>query len=104
MNTLDKKYDPIQELIASKQLKIVGVVFEKDQINIKLNTNQLLVDSLQKYPRLSNASSEDRNMFLLIAQGTGIHWPTLDEDLSLYGFMKDYLNTSFTGNATIKIL
>ncbi len=104
MNTLDKKYDPIQEFIAAKQLKITAVTFENDLINITLNTNQLLIDSLLKYPRLSTAKSVDRDNFLLIAQGTGIHWPTLDEDLSLYGFMKDYLNTSFTGNATIKIL
>ena len=27
----------------------------------------------------------------LIGNGTGIHWPAIDEDLSLKGFLKDEL-------------
>jgi len=42
------------------------------------------------FPSLSNASKEQREDFRLIGDGEGIHWPQLDEDLSvkglLYGF------------------
>jgi hypothetical protein len=42
------------------------------------------------FPSLSNASKEQREDFRIIGDGEGIHWPQLDEDLSvkglLYGF------------------
>lgn len=38
---------------------------------------------LEFYPRLKNAQKEDRENFEIIGDGTGIHWPELDEDLSV---------------------
>ena len=38
--------------------------------------------------RLSNASESDRNNFIISPSGYGIHWPTLDEDISLNGLLK----------------
>ena len=35
------------------------------------------------YPRLSNAGAEERGNWRLIGGGTGIHWPELDEGISL---------------------
>jgi hypothetical protein len=35
------------------------------------------------YPRLLYGTVEERNNWRLIGQGEGIHWPDLDEDISV---------------------
>jgi hypothetical protein len=35
------------------------------------------------YPRLAHASPSERNDWRLIGRGEGIHWPALDEDISV---------------------
>lgn len=39
------------------------------------------------YPRLMRASKEKLSNFRIIGKGSGIHWPDLDEDLSIRGFI-----------------
>ena len=38
--------------------------------------------------RLSEATPEQRANFRLIGTGQGVHWPDLDEDLSVEGFLR----------------
>jgi len=42
---------------------------------------------LEFYPRLKNATKAERGNFQLIGLGSGIHWPDLDEDLSVEGIV-----------------
>lgn len=42
---------------------------------------------LSWFPKLFHAASAKRNRFRLIGDGVGIHWPDLDEDLSVSGLM-----------------
>ncbi len=35
------------------------------------------------YPRLLHGKAEERNNWRLIGEGEGIHWPDLDEDISV---------------------
>lgn len=44
------------------------------------------------YPRLKNASEEERNNY--ISSYYGLHWTELDEDLSFDGFYKHSLSSS----------
>jgi len=39
------------------------------------------------FPRLLHASTEQRAVFELIGDGEGIHWPDVDEDLSVRGLV-----------------
>ena len=59
-----------------------------DNKNIFLETKDGIVKSmpLDWFPRLEQASVEQRNEFELSA--FGIHWEELDEDLSFEGFFK----------------
>ena len=41
---------------------------------------------------LKNASVKCLKNFRLVGSGVGIHWPDLDEDLSLKGFLKEFLS------------
>jgi hypothetical protein len=38
-------------------------------------------------PALENASEEERNNFEISPSGYGIHWPLLDEDISINGLL-----------------
>ncbi|MXW24008.1 MAG: DUF2442 domain-containing protein [Chloroflexi bacterium] len=42
---------------------------------------------LDWYPRLTHATPEERDNWRLIAGGEGIHWPDLDEDISVEGLI-----------------
>jgi hypothetical protein len=93
MSTSPVQYDSIEKLILETDLKITGVHFDvaADGMFISLNNSHSIVDRISKYKRLANAREELLVRFELIAEGKGIHWPELDEDLSLKGFLNDYL-------------
>jgi Protein of unknown function (DUF2442) len=40
------------------------------------------------FPRLRDASTEERADYVLIGGGIGIHWPRIDEDLSVAGLLR----------------
>jgi hypothetical protein len=39
------------------------------------------------YPRLAHGSPSERGHWRLIGRGEGIHWPDLDEDISVVGLL-----------------
>lgn len=39
------------------------------------------------FPRLASASPSQRENYEFIADGVGIHWPDLDEDISVEGLL-----------------
>ncbi|MEO7293704.1 MAG: DUF2442 domain-containing protein [Ginsengibacter sp.] len=93
MNTSHNKYDAIEHLIFKEGLKIKSVDFNKslDKMHIHLTNDLIFIIPTASYPSLRNADKRKLNNLELIAGGTGIHWLDLDEDLSLKGFLKDYL-------------
>jgi len=90
MNTSNKSYDPITDIIFTKGLKIKSATHKDRKLDIILNNDLILVVSLKNYKKLNGAPLEEVNNFKIIGNGTGLHWPTLDEDLSLYGFLKEF--------------
>ena len=40
------------------------------------------------YPRLVAASDRERRSWFLVGSGIGIHWPQLDEDISVEGLLR----------------
>jgi hypothetical protein len=39
--------------------------------------------SVQRFPRLQSATPEQRKVWRMIGKGDGIHWPEIDEDISI---------------------
>ena len=39
------------------------------------------------FPRLANATKEQLQSWVLLGNGEGIHWPEIDEDLSVNGLL-----------------
>lgn len=55
----------------------------EDTLTIELTDGRIISVPLSWYPRLVHATPEDRNNWRLIGNGEGIHWPDLDEDISV---------------------
>lgn len=93
MSTSANKYDFFESLIFIKGLVIQSLEFDRssDIMTIYLSHNQKFKTKISRYAKLQNASDSALKNYVLEARATGIHWPELDEDLSLKGFLKDYL-------------
>ncbi len=61
--------------------------FDDENMWIALSDGRQLSVPLTYFPRLLNASSEQRNKFELSGGGTGIHWEEIDEDISVPGLI-----------------
>jgi len=67
-------------------LKPRAVEFTATELVVTLVDGRKIVTPLAWYPRLLGASAAQRAKYELMAMG--IHWPLLDEDLSIAGMLK----------------
>ena len=61
------------------------VVVTRDALVVDLADGRTISVPLAWYPRLANGKSSERSNWRLIGRGVGIHWPDLDEDISVAG-------------------
>lgn len=99
MSTFQNNYDSLERLIFTEGLRIktIDVHPELDLLLVILNTNAVLQQKISSYPLLKLATKEQLLQYEIQANGTGIYWYSLDEDLSLKGFLTDTLKR-FVGN------
>ncbi len=90
MNTFQNKNDSLESIIFESKLKIVAIDFhtEINTMLIVLNTGTVIHSEINITESLKGASLEQLKDYAIIAEGTGIHWASLDEDISLKGFLK----------------
>lgn len=62
----------------------IKIWFEDNQIFIKNSSGEKKSHPLSWFPKLLNASDEERKEFSI--SPFGIHWEKIDEDLSFEGF------------------
>ena len=67
----------------STAITAVGLTTDEDTISVDLTDGRTIAAPLAWYPRLLHGTPEERNHWRWIGGGTGIHWPDLDEDLSI---------------------
>ncbi len=63
--------------------RALDVSVSDDYLAIKLEDGRGLSVPLAWFPRLVQASAEQRKNWRLIGRGVGIHWPEIDEDISI---------------------
>jgi len=61
--------------------------FDKENMWVALTDGRQLSIPLLYFPRLLNATPEQRNNYELSGGGTGIHWEDIDEDISVPGLI-----------------
>jgi hypothetical protein len=67
-------------------LRPCSVEFTSTELVVTLADGRRIATPLDWYPRLKNASQQEREKFELMPMG--IHWPEIDEDLGLAGMLK----------------
>ena len=63
--------------------KAQGVTITDGTLSVDLSDGRTISVPLNWYPRLLHGTPEERNHWRLIGSGDGIHWPDLDEDISV---------------------
>src|SRR5437870_857286 len=64
-----------------------SVTITDDAISVDLFDGRTIMVPLAWYPRLWHGTQAERRNFRLLADGEYIHWPDLDEDLTITGFL-----------------
>ena len=58
-----------------------------DALTVELSDGRTISVPLDWYPRLVHVTQSERDNWRLIGTGEGIHWPDLDEDISVEGLL-----------------
>ena len=66
-----------------REPRVQSLTITEDSIVVDLLDGRTISVPLVWYPRLLHASPAERNRWRLIGNGEGIHWPEVDEDLSV---------------------
>ncbi|MFZ0407506.1 MAG: DUF2442 domain-containing protein [Cyanobium sp.] len=63
--------------------RVTNVISIDDNLIVELADGRSISVPLAWHPRLLHASQDDRDHGELTGAGFGIHWPAIDQDLSL---------------------
>ena len=74
-------------LVTERDAFAVSVHFSEDSLTVQLDDGRTLSVPLTWYPRLLDGTVAERETYELIGDGEGIHWPALDEDISVEGLL-----------------
>jgi len=76
--------------IASKEAepRLMQVWVTEDEISVFLSDGRKVSVPLAWSWRLSDATPEQRQNYQFIGDGLGIHWPDIDEDISVEGMLR----------------
>jgi hypothetical protein len=66
----------------------VDVSVDASSLRVVLADGRELSVPLEWFPRLRDATAEQRKRWRLIGRGQGIHWPDVDEDISVAGLLR----------------
>ena len=70
-------------LVTSRDVFAESVSFCEDSFTVRLDDGRALSVPLAWYPRLLHGTAAERENYELIGDGEAIHWPQLDEDISV---------------------
>ena len=61
-----------------------------DELVVTLVDGRTLTVPLAWFPRLMHATRDSRTNWELLGDGQGIHWPDIDEDISVHGLLHGF--------------
>src|SRR5436190_14829277 len=73
----------MNSMLTKAEAKAQNVSVNDDTLAIDLSVGRSVSAPLAWFPRLLHATPDERNHWQLIGIGQGIHWPDLDEDISV---------------------
>ncbi len=66
----------------------IDVTVMDDRILVVLADGRELAAPLAWFPRLADATAAQRQNWRLIGRGHGVHWPDVDEDISVASLLR----------------
>jgi len=74
---------PAIETATAKNVRVT-----REALIVELHDGRTVSVPIAWYPRLAHGSMKERQQWELIGPGIGIHWPVLDEDISVDGLLR----------------
>ena len=87
MNTLAESNSKVMRAYVPTFALAQSVKFDDELMHVQLTDGRIISVPLIWFPLLRAASPEQRAHYEISAGGRGLHWPELDEDLSIAGLM-----------------
>ena len=66
---------------------VTAVAVTDDAVQFELSDGRTVSAPLGWYPRLAHGTAAERAHWRLAGRGAGVHWPDLDEDISVEGVL-----------------
>ncbi|MFL5342316.1 MAG: DUF2442 domain-containing protein [Gemmataceae bacterium] len=70
-------------MVEAREALATRVEVNDDTLAVELADGRTVAVPLGWYPRLEHATTEERAAWRLIGGGRGVHWPAIDEDISV---------------------
>lgn len=64
-----------------------AVQFDDDLMHVSLTDGRIISVPILWFPLLHDASADQRNQYEISGGGVSIHWPEIDEDISVAGLL-----------------
>lgn len=77
---------------------VKDVVFAADNMTVLLSDRRSITVPLDWFPRLQSATPQQRSHWQKAGAGRGIHWPEVDEDISVEGILLGLPSYQYTKN------
>ena len=74
--------------MANSGERVIEVACTEDKLIVDLADGRYISVPLIWYPRLLHATPLERDNWQIAGAGYGIHWPDVDEDLSVEGLLR----------------
>ena len=75
-------------MVAELLFTVTKAWYEDGMICMKMSDGKEVRFPVELNKKLREANDKQRNNIEIICSGTGLHWPDLDEDLSVTGIME----------------
>jgi hypothetical protein len=78
-------------LESKENLRATEIRISDEELEVFLIDGRRISVPLAWFPRILHATKDQRNHWEFLGEGTGIHWPDIDEDLSISGLLRGTL-------------
>ena len=78
------------EPVSPTAVLAVDVQFTEHALVVRLSDGREISAPLEWFPRLRDASPDQRSKWRLIGRGIGIHWQEIDEDISVASLLRPW--------------
>ncbi|MCU0516280.1 MAG: DUF2442 domain-containing protein [Oscillatoria sp. Prado101] len=68
--------------------RVKAVQIDEDTLSVELMDGRTISVPLAWFPRLLNATQEQREQWQICGGGYGLHWEAIDEDISTEGLLR----------------